>query len=372
MTTSILIISPEPWSAPAVSKHHYALTLSELGANVFYLEPPECALDDIQLQTLQPYPNLTLVRGPRVVPGLRFYPPLIRRWLEARWLVKLEQRTGCKFDTIWLFENSRFYDLRFAGDRLKIYHQVDLNQDFHPDLAAESADICFCTTDFIQQRLVRYNPLVFKIHHGLAEFDNAEMLSTRQLANFEQHVLHAVYIGNLDIFYLDLDLLTETVRKHHAVCFHFVGEYSETGLLRMKAQGIPNVVWWGKVLPNMIPAILERADALLVTYRASEYREQLASPHKMMEYLASGKVTVATYTDEYRDKRHLLEMVDYNDDFISAFDRVVNNLDEYNSPERQQARINFARQHSYDKQLSKIFSLLEEHGLDNKLSRENS
>jgi hypothetical protein len=57
-------------------------------------------------------------------------------------------------------------------------------------------------------------------------------------------------------------------------------------------------------------------------------------------------------------------MVDRTQDFPEAFARVVENLDEYNSIEKQKTRIEYARQHSYDRQLGKIITLLKEHGLD--------
>lgn len=351
---TILIVSPELWHAHAVSKHHYAITLARSGHLVFFLDPPDESLQEFVLVPVDGHPNLTVVRGPKVAAGLSFYPPFLRRWRETSWLARLEKTTGCHIDVIWLFENSRFYDMRFAGNRLKIYHQVDLNQDFHPATAAATADICFCTTDFICEKLLLHNARVFKIHHGLAEFDRTTQLSPTQQACFDRPGSHAVYIGNLDMAYLDADLLTDIARRLPDVCFHLVGGYSDGGVLRIKARHIPNVVWWGKVSSDLIPAILDSADVMVVTYKARQYMAQLASPHKFMEYLASGKVIASTYTDEYKDKRHLLEMIDVSGDYLAMFGRVVKNLAEYNSPGRQNERVAFALDHSYVKQLHRI------------------
>lgn len=360
---SFLIISPESWSAHAVSKHHYAVSLARLGYHVFFLNPPDESLPEVILTPVEGHPNLMIVSCPRIGIGLRFHPAFLRRWREALWLAQLERIAECRIDAIWLFENSRFYDLRFAGSRLKIYHQVDLNQCFHPETAAATADICFCTTDFICDQLVPHAPHVYKIHHGLAQIESPQYLSDEQQRRFNGRSPHAAYIGNLDMAYLDAELLADAARTFPNVRFHFVGGYSETGCLQQLAGQLPNVVWWGKVDSALIPAILARADVLLVTYKAAFYREQLASPHKFMEYLASGKTIVATYTDEYKDQRHLLEMVDDNADYLAAFSRVVDRLDEYNSPYRQAERKTFAGAHSYSKQLDRIFSLLQQHKL---------
>ena len=368
---NILLISPEPWDTHTVSKHHYARILAERGSVVFFLNPPDDSQGGFRIEKEKSLLSLHLVSAPKVASGLRFYPAILRRWLEKRWLARFENAIGSKIDIIWLFENSRFFDMRFAGDRLKIYHQVDLNQDFNPKMAASTADICFCTTDFIKDRLLPYNPKVYKIHHGTAVVNNQRKLAGRQLARFNQDGPHAVYIGNLDMLYLDAELLADVARQFPEVHFHFVGGYNEKGKLWNLASSLSNVTWWGKVDHSMIPAILDYVDILLVTYQAERYKDQ-ASPHKFMEYFASGKCIVSTYTDEYKDKCQLLEMVELSNDFPVAFGRVVANLEKYNRHQLQAARIEFARQHTYDKQLDKIFTLLKKHDLYQKIAKGSS
>lgn len=360
---TVLLISPEPWTAHAVSKHHYAQTLVQLGISVFFLDPPDDSLSRPQVSPIPECPGLSLVRAPRVAPGMRFLPAPVRRRLESAWLDRLENLTGCRIDTIWLFENSRFFDMCFAGCRLKIYHQVDLNQNFHPEKAAATANICLCTSDLIRKQLVPHAPHIYKVHHGLAQPESQTCLSDEHKKRFAGGGdVHAAYIGNLDMLYLDADLLADVAKNFPAVTFHFVGGYSHNSALWQKAGNLPNIIWWGKVATPLIPTILERTDVLLVTYQAAHWQDQ-ASPHKFMEYLASGKTIVTTYTDEYKNRRHLIEMVENNADFLKAFARVVGNLDEYNSTTRQAVRKAFADEHTYSKQLDRIFALLRDHKL---------
>ena len=147
--TTVLIVSPEPWDGHTVSKHHYAVTLAMSGYRVLFLDPPTNEIH-LVVTASQPHPNLFVVQAPRFGRGLRFYPGFLRRWMERSWLQQLESVVGVAIDVVWLFENSRFFDMRFAGHRLKIYHQVDLNQNFNPATAARTADICFCTSDGIR------------------------------------------------------------------------------------------------------------------------------------------------------------------------------------------------------------------------------
>jgi glycosyltransferase involved in cell wall biosynthesis len=266
-----------------------------------------------------------------------------------------------KINVIWNFENSRFFDMNFALDCLRIYHQVDFNQDFHVQTAARTADICFCTTDYIKRLLQPYNPNVFKIHHGVSE--NAFVYDDRQLPdeNRNGRKIRATYVGNLDIPYLDDDLLKELVEKFNNVEFVLVGAYKREGKIFAQLSSFPNIRFAGKVASERIKGFLIESDILLLCYRADKYKEQLASPHKMMEYLASGKVIVATYTDEYKDKRDLLVMSNTNKEYSKLFGQVVLNLNDYNSLDLQKRRIEFAKNYTYKKQLEKISSLIEEY-----------
>lgn len=360
--SNILMVSPEPWNGHSVSKHHYAVTLAAKGCKVYFLDPPDPLLSKVEIRETI-YDNLLHVSSPIVAKGLRFYPRKLRNFIEKRWLEKLEDKIGHKFTTVWLFENSRFYDMDFAGNRLKIYHQVDLNQNFHVTEAASSSDICFCTSDFIKRDLLPYNDKVYKIHHGVFLPLETISLSDEQNKHFIHHDINVVIVGNLDISFLDIDLLLALIKEFPEISFHFVGGYSKKGKLFEACMGFDNTIWWGRVESSVIPAILSKSDVSLLVYKAeNQYdKEQLASPHKVMEYLASGKVTVATYTDEYKDKRDLLEMVDDSNDYLKKFEDVVENLDFYNSKEKQQERIAFADNNSYEKQLEKIFDYLKQY-----------
>lgn len=357
--SAVLIISPEPWEAQAVSKHHYARVLAETGRKVLFLDPPTPSRT-LSVTEVDDLPGLRVLRGPGVLRGLRMMPSIIRRNLEGRWLRRVELLCEVPISTIWLFENSRFFDMRFAGDRLKIYHQVDLNQDFHPLVAARSADVCLCTTDIIGERLRRVRPDVHKIHHGTALVSNPTRCDEESARAFRRSGKHVVCLGNLSIPYLDIGALVRLRELHRDVTFHFVGEYSRHSQLYMRLAGHDNVVWWGRRSHRDIPEILAAADVLLVPYDARRFRAQLASPHKMMEYLLSGKVVVASFTDEYKDKPNLIEMAGLDDAIDSVFERVIHNLDVYNAPARMAERRSFALDCTYEKQLYRISEIVRE------------
>ena len=124
--------------------------------------------------------------------------------------------------------------------------------------------------------------------------------------------VRATYVGNLDILYLDNDLLKDLVEKFQNVEFILVGAYKSEGKTFVQLSSFPNVKFVGKVPSERIKDFLSESDILLLCYRPDSYREQFASPHKMMEYLASGKVVVATYTDECKNKKMICRNADEN------------------------------------------------------------
>ena len=97
-------------------------------------------------------------------------------------------------------------------------------------------------------------------------------------------------------------------------------------------------------------------DANIITYTADQNQKQLSNPHKIMEYLGSGKVIISTYTSEFKDKNEMIKMSAINSDYLELFNHVINNLQEYNSLENRNKRIKYAHSHLYERQLDKIFT----------------
>jgi glycosyltransferase involved in cell wall biosynthesis len=351
---SILIISPEAWSAQPVSKHHYASALAARGHRVVFLDPPDIASRDITIKAgkvgLAPW----IVSAPRVAPGLRLMPSAARRLLEARWLARLEDALGWRVELVWLFENSRFFDMSFAGDRVKIYQQVDLNQDFHPLKAAETADLSIAISGPIERRLESAAKRLLRLSHGVASGPESPISASVQEERFSQFNRNVVLTGNLDISYLNVELLAGLVRDHPEVCFHFIGSYRKDGkLFRLTGQA-PNVIWWGRQPSGALPSILREADLLLVTYLAETHREQLANPHKIMEYLASGSPVLATYTEEYAERSDLIWMATSADDFRTKFAKLIRDPEALSDTKAREVRKAFAAKHTYERQIDRI------------------
>lgn len=346
----ILIISPEPWSHVFVSKHHYAIELKRRKNEVAFLNPP-----GKHWNLTQSREGITIIDYPGFPTGMRFFPAIIRQLIVRRTLNRIESMSNMKFEIIWSFDNSVFFDFEaIRSDVLKISHIVDLNMDFQLAKAAASADICFCTTTLILDRMSQYNSNVFKINHG---YSSKPVDPSISIPGSNQ--TKAVYVGNLAMAYLDWDIICRVAEKHDQIDFIFFGPddlnelQSQNVTLDSKERikSFPNCYFPGRVDAQLIPSILTKADLLMVTYQEAHHKDQ-ANPHKLMEYLGSGKPIVATFTAEYNDLG-LINMSNANKDWPLLFDEVVHNLDKENI-ENVNARIRFAAQNTYQMQVDRI------------------
>jgi hypothetical protein len=364
---NILLVSPEAWGRNFVSKHHYAIELAKKGNKVFFLNPTNKNVYRFKpvVRNIKEYATLYIVNYKPILRGLRFLPLAVYVFIEKIQIQILEKACCARFDIVWNFENSRFFNFKPWGkDVLKILHLVDLNQNFNTESAALTADICFCTTDYIQDKLKVLNGRVYKIHHGFAptleKSQNIELAGTNKIK--------ALYVGNLHIPYIDWEVLAGVIEENSTVDFCFIGPTNKSNIGNVlsfetqewltKLKKYNNVYFLGEKAASEIQSYLVKADVLLLVYKAELYKEQLASPHKIMEYLGSGKVVVASYTDEYKGHTDLLLMASKKNDVPKLFKEAVQNLSFYNSPQLHNSRKAFALKNTYSKQLQKIEQIL--------------
>lgn len=348
----ILLISPEPWDHIFVSKHHYAVHLGKRGNKVYFLNPPFNRNEIIKTK----YENVWQVNYRGFPRGLRFYPPIFQRYFTKKVFEQLQLLCKIDFDVIWSFDNSAFYEFGALPEKvLKISHIVDLNQDFQRIKAASTADVCIGVSTSIVNRLKAYNNNVFFINHGcqICEGEGKVVLPGN-------NKIKATYAGNLDIPYIDWSLFKKIISDNKEVDFLLIGPWSESEI-KHELETFSNVYYIGTVKSEKLKHFYVSADILLLVYKADEFQEQLSNPHKMMEYLKSGKMIVATFTQEYKDleKIGVIAMSKMNEEYPQLFKDVIESLNSWNSATRQSARKAFALDNTYDKQIERIEKAIE-------------
>jgi glycosyltransferase involved in cell wall biosynthesis len=357
---TILVISPEPWSYIFVSKHHYAIKLAERGNSVYFLNAPSADLkEDVVIEETR-YKGVYVIDYTAPFKGLRFLPAFLRNEIEKRFIKKLERKINKTFDIIWNFENSRFYDFRFASKEVvKIYHQVDLDQNFHPSTATKTADIVFAVNDVIKGHLESFAPAI-KIPHAFSGnfTEQARKVLNGDPLQIKKHErVQVYYVGNLESTYLDHRLLQQLVIEHPEVDFNLVGPYGESEVVE-KLTEYKHVQLLGKHRPEQVMKFLDDADILLLLYAVDLFPDQRTSSHKVMEYLASGKAIVSTFLGEFVDKRDLLYMAEKSEDLPRLFNFCVTHMDEINDAGKMKKRIQFAMDNTYEARIQQIEKLL--------------
>lgn len=346
----ILLVSPEPWSRLSVSKHHYAIHLASRGNKVFFLNPPSS-----KFEISDAHDSGVKVLDYRGFPkGLKYFPRFIIGWFTNDVFRKLERLAHERFDILWSFDNSVFYQMDALPEKiLCISHIVDLNMDFQTSIAAQTASICFCNSGAIKSRLDRFTDKAYFVNHGffLPTREDPEYIKVETKA-----AIKVGYAGNLDIQYLDWKMIKEVADSHPDIDFFFAGTMSAQKVKNLFGES-ENMHHVGILPAQVIQSFYDQMDVLILAYLADEYQDQLANPHKVLEYLYSGKPLVASFTQEYKGKE-LMYMSDKNAEWPSLFDYVINNLAECSSKELTDKRKNYALENTYDKQIDRIEKLL--------------
>ena len=352
---NILIISPEPWDHIFVSKHHYAVHLAKRRNNVFFLNPPSSKSDTKSDR------GVTIVDYKGFLKGMAFLPKFLRLTITRRVYRSVEIVCQKSFDIIWSFDNSVFYDFDALPKKvLKISHTVDLNQDFQTKRASKSADVCFGVIDDIVSRALLCNVNSYKVGHGL----NIPASDVIPLILPGKNKKKALYIGNLAMKYLDWKIVYQAISLNSSVDFIFVGPQRKNIDLNINPfhnykkliLNLPNAYFLPKVSSDEIPNYLMSSDALILSYQQARHKDQ-ANSHKVLEYLASGKPIVATYTSEY-DGSNLLYMSKLNSEWPELFKKVIQNLPKYSNPELTKKRRTHALNNTYIKQIDRIEQIL--------------
>ncbi len=346
---NILLISPESWDHIFVSKHHYAVHLAKKGNRVFFLNPPGKILQRRETE----YDRLSVLDYSGLWKGLYRLPKILRIFNQRRVLKRLEQLAKTSFEVVWSFDNSVFYDMGVFGTALKISHIVDLNQDFQTARAAASADLCFGVIPQIVGKLQHYNLNTHLIRHGVDIFpcrESVEMPGSGRLK--------VLYFGNFRMPHLDWSLLQMAAVKENDLDFILVGSGHENVPNTLRA--LDNIYLLEPVPSNRLSCFMNLADILILFYKP-EYYESYASPHKMMEYLSSGKPIVASYTGDYREHEDLILMAKSSKEWLDNLSQVAANSPKYSIEELAIKRKSIASNNTYESQVRRIEDLFSDY-----------
>lgn len=355
----ILIISAEPWNGLHMSKHHLAEALVARGARILWLDRPSCGFGPV---TLQRDGCVERVGYHHWLRGIERLPKTVQRWYHGKLLAAIEASSGQQVDMVWSFDGSRLVHFPRAG-RLFIFHPVDLTVlDARPE-AARVADLVLTVSRTILNRIQLLAPDVPAFHIGHA-------LDPIWLSGSRPNVAHAAgkrpvvaCAGNMAIRYLDWEVLHAEAAAHPEADFRFIGPYdplpTDPWFLRLRK--LSNVAFKGLHSKEQMVPELRAADVLLLCYRADLWPDELSNSHKLLEYLSTGDVIVASATDEYAGiEADVLLMANSRWEHPVLLAQVLNDMERYNAPERRAARIAMAAAHTTTAHVDQLERIIQE------------
>jgi len=115
----------------------------------------------------------------------------------------------------------------------------------------------------------------------------------------------------------------------------------------------PNFFHLGLKAYHELGSYLQSFDVCIMLYNINEYT-QYCLPLKMFEYFATGKPIVSTYLPSLEDYRDYITICTNHDEFITAIAE-QRTLD---TPERRQARIDFAARNTWNHRAQTILDVL--------------
>ncbi|MBR10082.1 MAG: hypothetical protein CMP48_20630 [Rickettsiales bacterium] len=349
--STILLVSPESWDHMWVSKHHYAVHLANRGYQVIFLNPPGSRWGLHQTE----FQNLRILDYPGFVKGVRKMPGSLSKYFVNKVFKRITASVGTAVDIIWQFDSTTFFDFNYLGNGVtKFLHVVDLNQTTNIGRLAGSADICFYCSEPIGQILKKYNDRCYFINHGYSTF---------QSDNYKfdwQHEINIGYAGNLDIKYIDWETIRQSIIKHPGIGFQFAGHCADPDKLEFFEQ-CPNASWVGPLPKERLYSFYNQVDGLLICYDVEHHKDQLANPHKLLEYLGSGKPIIASHTIQYETvDNDVICMVYQHRQWHEKFGEFIQSLKHLSHKIYSQKRIDLAMMNTYEKHISHIEGLMNE------------
>lgn len=365
---TILVISPQSWGKMFVSKHHYAIELTRKGNKVYFLEPPSKAIfKGIHINKVDEYPGLYLINHSLYFPyDLKFHSIRIFHLLMKFHIKKVLKRIGQPVDIVWSFDLGNLYPFRFFSTKaLKIFHPVDEPLNKAAIDSAKGAHVIFSVTREILEKYKRFNLPSFFINHGVSELFFLENSIEYQVS----FPVKVGFSGNLFRKDIDRSIFLRIIKENPLVIFECWGSYQkceaniggeedlETITFINELKLSPNVNLHGTINPDTLAQAYKSIDIFLICYDIYKDQSHGTNYHKIMEFLASGKVVISNNVTTYHDKPDMLIMPEdrnSNEKLPGLFREVISSLDYYNSPNNIALRKEFAKENLYSAQISRI------------------
>lgn len=365
---TIVILSPKAWGVDSPARQLYARFLARRGNQVYFVNPPS-QFNSVTPQTEEA--NLFVV-------DYRLPKPIFGLWgnsselSQAKRILKLIAKP---IDLLFSFHCSAFGDLSVFGAQKSIFYLEEWQEKAeHAQAVMRTADLVLALSSPLLASLPEGKAKKMRFEHALhPAFITAEKRSERIRANtqFTTGRLRCGYVGNLQNEFIATELFQQLIRQHPTVEFHMIGPFVKNSNLALEGNktwedpfveylmGSPNVRMYGSLMRKRMTELVQTMDLFLVCYDSEQFADKVANPQKVLEYLSTGNLVVASPTADYQDRQDLLVMAEKLEDLPERFAQSLKKVEQLNKPALKAKRLAFAQQFQYEQQLEKIAQFLD-------------
>jgi len=235
-------------------------------------------------------------------------------------------------------------------------------------LALKGADIIFSVTYEILEKYIAFSAPKHFINHGVQEYFIAEA-KPYQI----RQPIRIGFSANMLRRDIDRDILIQIVEENRECIFEFWGSYqnaqanigggedSDTKKFIELLLTKKNVIMHGAIPATDLAVAIKKMDAFLICYDVQKDQSKGTNYHKVMEYLATGRVVISSNITTYRERTDLVQMVaERNNNFLLPllFKNVIVNIMDFNHVTLQNKRILFSFDNTYAQQINRIVQII--------------
>lgn len=218
------------------------------------------------------------------------------------------------------------------------------------------ADVVLTINEDLRARAAEININAYVVKNATNFFTIAPHADEEKITkNMRRHGETVIgYIGWLNSFRLDLDLIRFVAEQRPAYQFIFMGPLSEESPLGVDLPKIKNVHILPPVPYEEYPTCLKALDVCMLPNLINAHTSG-NNPIKIYDYLASGRPVVATKTSGTESFSNLLYLANDKNSFLELLDQAVHERADH----LRQSRIETARRNSWQERFVEVSNVLQ-------------
>lgn len=256
-----------------------------------------------------------------------------------------------------------FYSKDFIQPKLSVYYRRDNVQPYEywkkhsvrlEPLLIKKSDLVVCNSPQLAEYSKGFNTESYDVGQGVdLTAYNPEIIypipeNMQQIPN-----PRIGYIGDIISMRLDADLLYELAKSKPNYSFVMIGNEDKVFAAHSLHQ-LKNVHFLGRIAKELVPKYMASLDVCLNPQLVNEVTIG-NYPRKVDEYLAMGKPVIATRTKTME----LFEEYVYLCSTLGDYQVAIECALQENNREKEQQRIIFARSHSWENNVKKIYHFIQ-------------